>query len=305
MILIGENIHIISKQVRFALENRDEIFIKNLIDIQKDCHAIDLNIGPAKGKLDNIFEWLIPLTQNKNISFDSSNINAIENGLKLVQNPQNCFINSTNADDENLEKYIDLAIKYNCNLIALCMTSDSGIPISADKRLELVFRIYEKCIDKEFNLNNLYIDPLVLPVKVDSKQTFEALNTLKMIEECFEGQIKTIIGLSNVSNGALKQHRPLLNRVYAVLAHGAGLKSAIIDAKDKELLRIFQMLECNNPQSEQDKLYINLSNMIQCLQELEDIDYNHDDEEQLNIIKATEILMNKKIYNDSFTIRST
>ena len=45
MILIGENVHIISKSVRSALESRDEIFINNLIEIQKNMDYVDLNIG--------------------------------------------------------------------------------------------------------------------------------------------------------------------------------------------------------------------------------------------------------------------
>ena len=86
MILIGENIHIISKKVREALENKDENFVKNLVKIQENVEYIDLNVGLARGKLDKIFEWLCPLVEGKNISFDSTNIDAIEQGLGLVKN---------------------------------------------------------------------------------------------------------------------------------------------------------------------------------------------------------------------------
>ena len=94
MIIIGENIHIISPSVREALEKKDENFVKNLIKIQQNLDCIDLNVGPAKNKLDKIFEWLIPLVEDINISLDSTNSEAIEQGLKLIKNPQNCFINS-------------------------------------------------------------------------------------------------------------------------------------------------------------------------------------------------------------------
>jgi len=123
MILIGENIHIISKQVREALENKDENFVKNLIKIQQNSDCIDLNVGPAKGKLDSIFDWLIPLCDGKNISLDSTNLQAISGAVKIIPNPKNCFINSTSKDSEKLEFLTDLALEYDCNLIALAMSN--------------------------------------------------------------------------------------------------------------------------------------------------------------------------------------
>lgn len=302
MILIGENIHIISKQVRQALEEKDEIFIKNLIKIQQNLDCIDLNIGPARGKLDRVFEWLCPLVpENINISFDSTNPEAIEQGLKLILNPENCFINSTSNDSEKLEKLTDLAIEHNCNLIALAMSGKTGIPKTADGRLEIVFEIYEKCMEKGISNEKIFFDPLILPVCVEQSQAQEALNTLQMIKESFDPKVQTIIGLSNISNGIPKELRPLINRVFGVLAYGAGLDAAIIDVKDTELVRIFRMLENNSPQSNIDRLYIKLCNMVKSFGELEDIEFDKNNLKEQNIIKTAEILLNKKIYSDSFT----
>lgn len=301
MILIGENIHIISKKVRNALENKDELFIKDLIKIQQNLDCIDLNVGPAKGKLDGIFEWLYPFAQDLPVSFDSTNAQAIEQGLKLSKNPEKCFINSTSKDEEKLEKLTDLALSFNCNLIALAMSKETGIPKTADERLELVFEIYEKCMEKEIPSDKLFFDPLILPLCVEQSQATEALNTLKMIKESFEPKVNTVIGLSNISNGIPTQLRPRVNRVFMALAIGAGLDAAIIDAKDKELVRIIRMIETNNPTSNIDNLYISLSEMVKSFGELEDIKFDNKSIEEQNIIKTAEILLNKKIYSDSFT----
>ena len=50
MKIISENLHIISKQTKEAILNRDEEWIKNLIKRQAATNPdwIDLNIGPAK-----------------------------------------------------------------------------------------------------------------------------------------------------------------------------------------------------------------------------------------------------------------
>ncbi|MBQ8668627.1 dihydropteroate synthase [bacterium] len=301
MILIGENIHIISTSVREALEKKDENFVKNLVKIQQNTDCIDLNVGPAKNKLDRIFEWLIPLVGNQNISFDSTNSDAIEQGLSLVKNSKNCFINSTSKDEVKLERLTDLAAKHNCNLVALAMSKETGIPKTADGRLEIIFEIYEKCMEKGIESNKIFFDPLVLPICADQTQALEALNTIQMVKESFEPKVNTVIGLSNISNGCPKELRPLINRVFGVLAFGAGLDAVILDAKDIELIRIFKMLENNNPTSSVDILYVNLANMVKEFKELEEIEYNHNNIEECNIIKTATILLNKKIYSDSFT----
>lgn len=301
MIYIGENIHIISKQVREALENKDEIFVKNLVKFQENMDCIDLNVGPARGKLDNIFEWLCPLAGDKNISFDSTNIDAVEQGLSLVKNTENCFINSTSRDFEKLNRLVDLALEYNCNLIALATSKETGIPKTADGRLELVFDIYEKCLEKGLDSSKLFFDPLVLPVNVEQSQALEALSTLQMVKESFEPRVKTIIGLSNISNGLPKSIKPLMNRVFGVLAFGAGLDAVIMDAGDLELVRIFKMLESEAPDMPEDELYLNLSNMVKTFEDLSCIKFDKNSIKEQNIFKTAEILLNKKIYSDSFT----
>lgn len=301
MILIGENIHIISKFVREALENRDENFVKNLIKIQENLECVDLNIGPARGKLDKIFEWLIPLIKNQGISLDSTNADAIEQGLKLVSDPENCFINSTSKDSERLEKLTDLASQYQCNLIALALSKETGIPKTADGRMEIIFEIYEKCLEKGIESSKIFFDPLVLPISADQSQAVEALNTIQMVKESFEPKVNTIIGLSNISNGSPKELRPLINRVFAVLAYGAGVDAYILDAKDSELIKILHMLENLTPNSPVDELYLNLANMIKSFGDLEEIKFDKNSIYEQNIIKTAAVLLNKKIYSNSFT----
>lgn len=301
MKLIGENIHIISKSVREALENKDENFIKNLIKIQNNVDCIDLNIGPARGKLDKIFDWLIPLTQGKNVSLDSTNVQALVEGMKLVTNPCESFINSTSKDCEKLDILTDLAVEYNSNLIALALSKETGIPKTSDGRLEIVFEIYEKCMEKAIKSNKIYFDPLILPICADQSQALESLNTIQMIKESFEPKVNTIIGLSNISNGCPKALRPMINRVYATLAFGAGLDAVILDAKDLELVRILKMLESKNPETSIDHLYFNLANAIQNFEDISEIEFDKNDIREQNIIKTAEILLNKTIYSDSFT----
>lgn len=303
MLLIGENIHIISKTVQNALLEKNEQFILDLIKKQSHMDYIDLNVGPAKGNLQGILGWLCDLVEKNTdlkISFDTTNSEEMKLGLEKSKNPQNCLLNSTSADEARLEKLTDLAANFNSSLIALTMNKEIGIPKSADDRLALAFEIFEKCQEKNIPNEKIFFDPLILPVSVDQSQAQESLNTIQMIKQSFDPEVMTTIGLSNISNGSPNEIRPLINKVFAVLAFGAGLDSAIIDAFDSDLIQTLKVLENQSPANKIDELYIQLADMIRDFSDLENIEYDKTDEKQVEIIKTVRILLNKDIYTHSF-----
>lgn len=303
MILIGENIHVISKTVQNALIERNEKFILDLIKRQSHMDYIDLNVGPAKGALEGVLVWLCDLVESNTdlkISFDTTKVDEMRKGLEKSKNPQNALLNSTSADEARLEKLTDLAADFGSNLIALTMNKEIGIPKSADDRLNLAFEIFEKCSQKDISNEKIFFDPLILPISVDQSQAQEALNTIQMIKQSFDPEVMTTIGLSNISNGSPNEIRPLINRVFAVLAFGAGLDSAIIDAFDNELINTITVLEKQSPANKIDELYINLADMIRDFSDLDDISYDKNDVKQVEIIKTARVLLNKDVYTHSF-----
>ena len=302
MKLIAENIHVISKITKEAFLSRNEEYIKNLMTkiIKTNPNWIDFNVGPSKGKFEGTIEWLVDILSKMSeipISFDSTNINEIENGLKLVNDTQKCIINSTNADDERLEKFSSVAAKYNTYLIALTLSSQTGIPKEAEERLELAFKIIEVCESKGMGHNKIMIDPLVLPICIEQSQAKVSLDTIRMLKESFDPPVLTTIGLSNISNGVPKHLRSLINTVYMTMAMGAGLDSAIVDVFDEELLRVHKMIVENNPQKPYDKLYLDIFETSKNYGEIEDISYDNNNKEQVKIIKTDKILMNKEVYS--------
>lgn len=303
MLLIGENIHIISKTVQNALLERDEAFALDLIKKQSHMDYIDLNVGPAKGSMEGVLPWLCDLVEKNSdlkISFDTTNSDEMRRGIEKSKNSQNCLLNSTSADEVRLEKLTSLAAEFDSSIIALTMNKELGIPKIADDRLNLAFEIFEKCQEKNISNEKIFFDPLILPVSVDQSQAQEALNTIQMIKQSFDPEVMTTVGLSNISNGSPKEIRPLINNVFAVLAFGAGLDSAIIDSFDTELINTIKVLETQAPKNGIDELYIKLSDMIRDFSELDDVDYDKNDSKQVEIIKTARILLNKDVYTHSY-----
>ena len=212
------------------------------------------------------------------------------------------FIKSTSNDAVRFEKMTDLALEFKSNLVALTLCKDRGIPKTADGRLEIAFEMYENALAKGIAADKLYFDPLVLPVSVDQPQGLEVLATIKMIKESFDPPVKTVIGLSNISNGSPSNLRPLINRVFGVLAFGAGLDAVIADAGDAELIRIFKMIESGVPEKTSDSLYLSLVENMSNFPDFDNIEYDAEDVEQSAVMKTVDIIFNRKIYSHSFTL---
>lgn len=305
MKLISENLHIISKSTKEAILNRNEQFVRALLgrQIATNPDWIDLNIGPARGAFAGAMEWLTNIAQDMTdipLSFDSTNLDEVSVGLSLVKCSEACLINSTSADEVRLDKSTDLVSHYNCGLIALTMNSELGIPKESDRRLELAFEINSVTEAKGISNEKIYFDPLILPICVEQAQAIEALNTIRMIKESFEPAVMTTVGLSNVSNGCPKELRSLINRVFMVLAMGCGLDTAIVDSFDEELIRVNKVIETGTPETSFDNVYLSLYSMMQNFADFDSVEIDVKDSEQIKIIKTAEILMNKKVYSNSY-----
>jgi cobalamin-dependent methionine synthase I len=85
---------------------------------------------------------------------------------------------------------------------------------------------------------NIWFDPIATPVvNIESNQSKPCLEFMSMLQDIAPG-CKSIVGLSNVSNGAPVHLRPYLNRTYLMMLMKYGLYSAIVDAFDAELISI-------------------------------------------------------------------
>ena len=109
-----------------------------------------------------------------------------------------------------------------------------GIPRERNERSELALKIVSSCMEQGFPIEDLYIDPVVLPINVAQSQGIEVLESIKEFRLLSDPAPKTVVGLSNISQGT--KSRSLINRTYLVMAIGFGLSGAIVDPLDKELM---------------------------------------------------------------------
>ncbi len=304
MYRIGENIHIISDKVKAALKDRDGAFFVDLVRAQKEGGAdvIDLNIGRRKKDGPEVVDWLVDCVQEAagdiTISFDTTNLAAIEAGLKRVGS--NGIVNSTSAEEERLASVPPLAAKYDAKLIALCLEK-SGIPVSADARIGIAMeKLIPRAQEVGIPVENLFVDPLILTVSGCQEYVPEAIETVRMIKMVMDPPPMTVVGLSNVSNQVPDEMRPLLDRVHMVMLMGAGLDAAIMNPLDKKLAEAIRVVEERDDSTPVGALYIKLFDAVAAMEELQPEDVDMGDPEQEAIWKTVQVLLNKVIYTDSY-----
>lgn len=236
MFVIGELINGMYVAVSRALQGKDKAAIQKLAldQVKAGAVALDLNCGPGSKQPVVDMPWLVEAVQEVTgvtLVLDSSKPQVIEAGLKAAKNK--CIINSTTADKTKLDTLLPMAKKFSAGLIGLAMDS-KGIPQNRDQRLELAAVVVSACLDAGFPIDDLYMDPVVLPVNVGQQQLSQILETIRDFKIISDPGPKTVIGLSNVSQGT--HVRGLVNRTFLAMAVSYGLDAAILDPLDTELM---------------------------------------------------------------------
>jgi 5-methyltetrahydrofolate corrinoid/iron sulfur protein methyltransferase len=303
VIILGESIHIISKKVREAVENRDKDFIQNLAkqQVEKGAGILDLNLGPQKKSGVEVMNWMVDTVQEVTdirLSLDTTNAEAIEAGLKKC--PAHTIINSTNADPERLKVLMPLAVKYDADLICLTLRA-TGLPVSADARVEIAAEdLMATAMEYGLAFENIIFDPLVMTVNGTQEHSPEVIKTTHILRQLNDPPFETTCGLSNVSNSCPNEIRPILNRVYLVMLMGAGMSTAIADVFDDELMATIRIIENRDASSAKGKLLLAVHDSIANDEEFDYSIADMADPDQSDIIKTVKVLNNQTLYAHGF-----
>jgi 5-methyltetrahydrofolate corrinoid/iron sulfur protein methyltransferase len=303
MQIIGENIHIISPKVKEAIASQDIRFFQDLAvkQVEAGAEILDLNIGPQKKAGHEIMPWLVNGIQevvDVSFSLDTTNLCAIEEGLKVARNQ--CIINSTSAEEERLEMVPPVAREYKAKLIALTM-GKGGIPVSAEERVNIALeKLIPRALELDIPMEDLLIDPLVLTVSGCQEYCPECIEAVRILKVAGDPPPMTNIGLSNVSNQVPREMRPLINRTFCVMLLAAGADYFIADPLDDQLKEFVRIVETRDDRSSLGSLILTLYDKTEAMEKLAAEDVDMSDPEQAAIFKTTQILYNDIIYTDSY-----
>jgi 5-methyltetrahydrofolate corrinoid/iron sulfur protein methyltransferase len=291
MLLIGENLNVISRVIGKAFKERDPGPIIEEAKRQKEqgMDWIDINLGPARKGGPELMEFIVQTVQEAigetpPLCLDTSNIEAMEAGLAVHKGK--AIINSIMCRPERYEKMIPLAVKYKANMIAL-MWGPEGLPRDENERaslaVELIYAANEAGVPNE----DIFVDGIVTPVNIQQQQLMSLLAFQEMLQDIAPG-VKSTCGLSNISNGPPDHLRPILNQTYMVMLERKGMYSCIADAYDDALIAV---AKGKRP---------DVVEVIHKVMDGEDIDMAALSEELQNYVKTARVVIGHSLYSDSW-----
>jgi len=297
MLLIGENLNVMVKKIGTAMKERDPKPIQELAIAEANAGVdyIDINLGPARKGGGELMAWVVKMVQEAvdiPLYLDTINAEAIEAGLQIYKNKKGkAVINSIMARPESMETKFPLAQKYQAGVVAL-LWGPSGLPRDANERGVLAAELMQKAMEFNIPSEDIWIDPIVTPITSPQSQVqvpscVEFMKMFKDLQELAPG-MKSTCGLSNVSNGAPNELRPILNQTYLIMLERYGMSSAIIDAFDEELK------EFTKGKRE------DLKKLIYRVMDKEQIDLKSLSKEEADYVKTTKVLMGQILYSDSW-----
>lgn len=235
MIFIGERINTGFKEIKNAVINRDGDPIKKAALQQEKGGAtyLDVNLGAVSSKPEDLC-WMIEQVQDAcdlPISIDSNKVVMLKEAIPMCKKPP--LVNSTTADGFKLDAILPLIAEHKASVIGLVM-DESGSPKTADKRVEFAGEIFAKIMEYDISPDQLFLDPIVMPLKFMQEQAKEILAAAAQFKLFSDPPCHIVCGLSNISNGTTQ--KKLINRTFAVMLVANGLDAVILDVNDEELV---------------------------------------------------------------------
>ena len=237
-VIIGERINPTGKsRFKQALRDHDLEYILREGVTQQDhgAHVLDVNVGLPEIDEPAMMEEVVRELQSiidLPLQIDTSDVTAMERALRVYNGKP--LINSVNGKQAVMNEIFPLVKKYGGVAVALLLDED-GIPETAEGRLQIARKIYDRAAEYGIGPKDILIDALCLTVSADRKGALTTLETLRRVRDELQG--KTVLGVSNISFGL--PQREIINAAFFTMALHDGLSAAIINPNSEAMMRAY------------------------------------------------------------------
>lgn len=239
MMVIGERINGMFAEIGNAISARDKKPVQAMAEKQlgAGAAALDINVGTRVPKAEraDVMQWLVAAVRevtDRPLAIDNPGLETMRRGVAEASRKGSAIINSTTGQPDKLEAFMKLAKEFNAGLIGLSI-DEKGVAATSEAKVEIGMRTIAAALEAGVPMENVYLDPIILPLNCNQTAPGIVLETIRQFKMLSDPAPHVVIGLSNLSQGALE--RLLINRTFLVMAVAAGLDASIHDPLDNEL----------------------------------------------------------------------
>jgi len=239
MYVIGERINGMFKAIGDAILAKDKGPVRQMAEQQLavGADALDINVGTRVPKEERVaaMEWLVETVREVSdapLSIDNPSLVTMRAGLAKASAKGKGIINSTTGKADKLDAFMKLAHEFGAGIVGLSI-DENGVAASVEAKLDIGMRIVASAMENEVPIEDVFLDPIILPLNCAQAAPGIVLQAISQFKVLSDPAPHIVIGLSNLSQGALE--RPLINRTFLVMAMAAGLDSSIHDPLDEDL----------------------------------------------------------------------
>lgn len=245
-LLVGERTNVIGSRLFKGLvaeekwEEASEIARRQ---VRGGAHIVDVCLQSTerdeRADIEPFYEKLIRKVKAP-VMIDTTDPTAVEMALTYCQGKS--IINSINLEDgeEKFERIVPMAHTYGAAVVVGCIDEDKlqAQAFTRERKLAVAERSY-KLLTEKYGLGpeDIIFDPLVFPCATGDENyiggAVETVEGIRLIKQALP-QVRTILGISNVSFGLPAGAREVVNSVFLYYCTKAGLDLAIVNAEKLE-----------------------------------------------------------------------
>jgi 5-methyltetrahydrofolate--homocysteine methyltransferase len=245
-LLVGERTNVIGSRLfknLVAEEKWEEASEIARRQVKGGAHIVDVCLQSTerdeKKDIPVFYEKLIRKVKAP-VMIDTTDATAIELALTYCQGK--AIINSINLEDgeEKFERVVPMAHDFGAAVVVGCIDEDKlqAQAFTRERKLAVAQRSYQLLTEKYgLGPEDIIFDPLVFPCATGDENyiggAVETVEGIRLIKQALP-DVRTILGISNVSFGLPAGAREVVNSVFLYYCTKAGLDLAIVNTEKLE-----------------------------------------------------------------------
>ncbi len=232
--IVGERLNPTGKKaLQEALKegNFDLVAREAIKQVEHGAKILDVNaVVASTNEKETLFKMMNSVLEVVDVplQFDSTSIETLEHCLRYY--PGRAIVNSINAKDSILEKFLPVIKKYGALSIGLTI-DENGIPKTKEERLCIADKLVTAWNNFGLKEHDLIIDALTLTVSAQQEEAFSTIECIRELKQKYT--VLTTLGVSNISFGL--PNRKIVNRTFLGFALSSGLDLPIVDPFDNNV----------------------------------------------------------------------